>query len=116
MSSGNLGEILAKIRARRHKGKEAMRDCLVAVQKATPAGGGDPAGVADSDWQFGRRSCQSLPGTLGGGDRHPTDEKDIACPNDEQKRAIGMAPMHEPHAFDLTVLNAANAQVCSRRS
>jgi hypothetical protein len=45
------------------KVKIAMRDWMGAVQKETPTGGGDPVGVADVDWQPGRRSgCQSCRG------------------------------------------------------
>jgi len=60
-----------------------------------------------------RRALLMSIGSLGGGDRRPTDDKDITCLNGGQKRAIGMAPMHEPHAFRSPTLNAARATACA---
>ena len=68
---------------------------LGAVQKNNARRGGDPAGVADIDWQPWEEEGGPpiLSGTLGGGDRRPTDETYIDRARLGRKREMGMAPM-----------------------
>ena len=78
-----------------------MHHGLGAVQKTTPAGGGDPAGVADIDWQPWEEEGGPpiLSGTLGGGERRPTDETYIDRARLGRKREMGMAPMRLMHGL-----------------
>ncbi|WP_256116033.1 hypothetical protein [Shinella lacus] len=83
------------------KVKAGMHLWLGAVQKETPAGEEIRRAFLVSIGNLGGGGVPILSGTLGGGDRRPTDERNIGWRRRVKKSAIGMAPMRRLHAFNI---------------